>query len=220
MQDLQYPYNNFLMSLNNLQLPEAVIAGLYKELLVLPDKKDREQEAITDSKSQTDSADGPAEKMVTDIMSGTEQSPGIEPPPSAATIDPAYSFLGGHLKKIVLLQSSPDALFLPEPHLAFLTKMLEACKMNLADVAILNHLTQAVTITRLKAQLNPATIILFGLEPTEIKLPFTIPAFKIQEYDHCRYLCSPALNALNQDTEEGKLLKSKLWVCLRKLFEI
>lgn len=204
------------MSLNNLRLPEPVIAGLYKEL-VLPDKKIGAAES---KKTGPDVFTDEATVAQPASAAADQRLPVADHQPAAASPDPAYSFLGGNLKKIILLQSSPDAPFLPEPHLVFLTKMLEACKMNLTDVAILNHFTRAVTISSLKAQLNPATIILFGLNPTEIKLPFTIPAFKIQEYDHCRYLCSPALHTLNQDTEEGKLLKSKLWLCLRKLFEV
>ncbi len=175
------------MSLNNIRLPEAAIAALYKDVLVLPEATVHEPQKIT-------------EKPLADADS--------------------YAFLGQNLKKIVLLQSSPGLAFLPEHHLHFLSKMLEACKMTLADTAIINQHSKPVEIAALKSQLNPQTIILFGLEPTEIRLPFNIPPFKIQEYDQCRYLCAPELNILNQDTEEGKLLKSKLWVCLRKLFGI
>jgi hypothetical protein len=131
-----------------------------------------------------------------------------------------YRFLGGNLKKTNLIISSPDSFSIPEKHLSFLVKILEACKMTLADVAILNHASRNIEIDELKEQLQPRTIILFGIEPKQINLPFNSPAFKIQEYDGCHFLYAPSMEELNQDTENGKLLKSKLWVCLRKLFEV
>jgi hypothetical protein len=128
--------------------------------------------------------------------------------------------LGNNLKKTILIAEDPDASFLPEHHLNFLIKILEACKMNLADVAIINLLSYPIGFSELNRELSPRIVILFGLEPTRIKLPFHIPAFKIQEYDHCQFLFVPALNELNQDNDEGKLLKSKLWLCLKNLFGV
>jgi hypothetical protein len=131
-----------------------------------------------------------------------------------------YRFLGGNLKRTNLIVYSPDSFSIPEKHLSFLVKILEACKMTLADVAILNHASRAIDIDELREQLQPKTIILFGLEPKQINLPFNSPAFKIQEYDDCTFLYAPSMEELNQDSEDGKLLKSKLWVCLRKMFEV
>ena len=132
----------------------------------------------------------------------------------------AYKFLGNNQKKISLILSSSENSFISDHHLVFLTKMLHAINTTLADVAILNHHRHSIDITKLKEQLHPKIIILFGLEPRQINLPFNSPAFKIQEYDDCTYLYAPPLEELNRDSESGKLLKSKLWVCLRKLFEL
>jgi hypothetical protein len=129
-----------------------------------------------------------------------------------------YKFLGNNKKKITLVVSSPDAVFLPESHLNFITKMLEACKMNMGDVAIVNHASAPVVIGELKKQTEPSTLLLFGIEPTEIKLPISFPQFKMQAYDGCTYLFAPSLYEIDQPTEESKLLKSKLWLCLQKLF--
>ena len=132
----------------------------------------------------------------------------------------SYKFLGNNQQKITLIVRSADTFFLPEQHLTFIAKMLEACKINIGDVAIVNHASSPVTVSELKQQLTPKIIILFGIEPIEIKLPVNFPQFRIQAYDDCNYLYSPALDILNQGTEEGKLLKSKLWVCLRTLFAV
>jgi hypothetical protein len=136
------------------------------------------------------------------------------------TDNTTYKFLGNNQKKITMIVNEENVAFLPEPHLNFISKILEACKMNIADVAIVNQQTKAAIVGDIKKQLAPAFIILFGITPVEIKLPIDFPQFKPQAYDGCTYLYAPALDTLNQDSEEGKLLKSKLWVCLRKLFEV
>ena len=139
---------------------------------------------------------------------------------SNTTENSLYKFLGNNHKKITLIVNEENVAFLPETHLNFISKILEACKMNIADVAIVNQQTKPVIIADLKKQLEPSFTVLFGITPIEIKLPINFPQFKPQQYDACTYLYSPALSELNKDSEEGKLLKSKLWVCLRKLFEV
>jgi hypothetical protein len=131
-----------------------------------------------------------------------------------------YKFLGNNQQHVAIVVSFDNDTFLPDHHLQFLTKMLEACKLNLGDVAIVNHAKKAVEIELLKEQLRPASVLLFGVEPVDIKLPLNFPAFKDQAFAGISYLHTPSLETLNQDTEEGKLLKSKLWVCLRKLFKV
>jgi hypothetical protein len=109
-------------------------------------------------------------------------------------------------------------VFVPEADLQFLTKMLGACKLNMADVAIINHATAPVAIDQLKVQLQPKSLLLFGVEPADIQLPISFPPFKEQAYAGTTYLFTPSLTALNQETEEAKLLKRKLWECLKRMF--
>lgn len=131
-----------------------------------------------------------------------------------------YKFLGNNQQHIAIVVAFDNETWLPDQHLQFLTKMLEACKLNLGDVAIVNHAKKAVDIERLREQLRPANVLLFGVEPISIKLPMNFPQFKEQAFAGTTYLYTPPLEQLNQDNEEGKLLKSKLWVCLRKLFKV
>ena len=115
---------------------------------------------------------------------------------------------------------SPGTPFLPDNQLTFLTKILEACRMNIGDIAIVNAATSSVAIAELRQQLNPTAVLLFGLEPVAIKLPINFPIFRLQPYDACTYLSAPALSQLVQNSEESKLLKTKLWVCLKTLFNV
>ena len=92
--------------------------------------------------------------------------------------------------------------------------------MNIGDVAIVNHSRTPVVISTLRQQLQPSVILLFGIDPVAIKLPIQFPVFKIQSYDDCTYLCTPALEELVANTHEGRLQKSKLWICLQTLFNV
>jgi hypothetical protein len=178
------------MSLSDITLPGSVIADLYRQSLV---------------------------------QAGTDQavSPGADTP-DIKTDAPSnnYRFLGNNQQQVTIIVNFPEETFLPDSHLQFLTKMLEACKLNLGDVAIVNHAKKPADIEILKEQLRPVSLLLFGIEPVTIKLPMNFPQFKEQSFAGCAYLYTPGLEILNQETEEGKLLKSKLWVCLRKLFKV
>jgi hypothetical protein len=92
--------------------------------------------------------------------------------------------------------------------------------MTLADVAIVNNAVTPAGIPEVRGQLNPKTTLLFGLEPAALRLPINFPPFKPLDYDGCTYLSAPGLDQLVPNTEESKLLKSKLWVCLKTIFAV
>jgi hypothetical protein len=138
------------------------------------------------------------------------------PEPTTSTI----RFLGNNRRKMTILVQSPDSAFLPDDQLGFLTKILEACQMNIGDVAIVNHATTPAGIAELRRQLQPSVMLLFGIDPISIHLPIQFPQFKVQAYDQCTYLCAPPLAGLVGSSNESRVLKSKLWVCLKQLFEL
>src|SRR5689334_18379692 len=122
------------MSLNNIQLPGIVIAGLYKKGLI-----QGESEAVQGAAAVTAASEA-AEAEITTPAS-----------PAAA----GYKFLGNNRQQVAIVVKFPGEVFLPESHLQMLTKMLGACKLNLGDVAIVNEATQGIDINLLKQQLTP-----------------------------------------------------------------
>src|SRR5882724_10092740 len=50
-----------------------------------------------------------------------------------------WKYLGDNKKNILVVVDYRDAGFLPDEELSFLTSMLSACKLSLADVAIVNR---------------------------------------------------------------------------------
>ncbi|MBY0229356.1 MAG: hypothetical protein K2W96_08770, partial [Gemmataceae bacterium] len=114
----------------------------------------------------------------------TKPEPALPPASEPAAPPPAaepsgYKILGSHRRRVTIIVDSPGSAFLPDDQLNFLTKILEACRMNIGDVAIVNHHTTPVAITALRQQLQPSVILIFGLEPTAIRLPINFPVFKL-----------------------------------------
>ncbi len=184
------------MSINNIALSDLLVTEWYRPSMLVPGNKPAQPSA-------------PAPAITTPA-----------PTETPAPLSQDYKYLGKNNKKISILVDSPDSAFLPDDQLNFLSKILEACRMNLGDVAIVNHHTTPIAINTLRQQLQPQHIILFGIEPTAIRLPINFPEFRNQPYDQCTYLSAPPLKELVPNTADAKLLKSKLWVCLKTLFEV
>jgi hypothetical protein len=151
-------------------------------------------------------------------VSGWSTTPSLPTAPPASA--EAYRFLGKNARHVAIIVHSPADAYLPDDQLQLLTKMLDACKLNLGDVAIINQASQAVHFTQLADQLHSEKTLLFGVQPEQIGLPLSFPTYKEQEYAGCTYLLANPLGDMNQPNEEGKALKGKLWGCLKKMFNI
>lgn len=126
-------------------------------------------------------------------------------------------FLGGNQSGILIVINNPKNPFLHETDLAFLTKVLSACKLTLADIAIVNLKgLSEVSITDFKNQFKPSRIILFGVSANVLALPFQIPDFQVQNYDQIRYLTLPELSFIEKDQQ----LKKMLWTSFQKIFDL
>ncbi len=183
------------MSFEKIQLPDFLIADLYKSSLV-------DLQNLAHKQSAAQEKESPVEQ------------------PISETPDNKLQYLGENGKQVTVVVNDSKAAHLPEEDLVFLTNVLKACQLTLADIAIVNTAKQEVTYAELKAQLNSNQILLFNVEPTAIKLPFMIPQFQIQKIDGCTIMLAPALSVINQATADGKLLKTKLWMSLKQVFGI
>ena len=126
-------------------------------------------------------------------------------------------FLGNNEKKIVIAVSNSMLPFLPDNELAFLSNILSACKLSLADVAIINlHDKDEAACPDLLDLLQAQSVLLFGIEPLTIGLPMNFPPFQLQPFNKRIYLQAPAFSELEKD----KGLKMRLWNCLKTLFHL
>jgi hypothetical protein len=213
------------MSIDNVQLTALAIGEWYKDALLtspdaVPAAETPVQAPVPASRPITPSAPAPPIATTAPIPPIAATAAPTTPSVTSPTEPAPYKFLGNNRKQIAIIVHSPGTAFLPDNQLSFLTKMLEACRMNIGDIAIVNAATTPILIAQLRQQLNPNTVLLFGLEPVTIKLPINFPLFRLQPYDACTYLSAPALSLLVENSEESKLLKSKLWICLKTLFNV
>ena len=129
-------------------------------------------------------------------------------------------YLGNYEKEIVILVTDENNTYLREENLEFLTGILGACKLNLADIALINFNKTPIDFNQLKKEMKPRYLLLFGVSALQIQLPFAMPDYQVQQYDNCKIVSAPALSQLNQTTSEIKAEKTKLWKSLQKMFSI
>ena len=129
----------------------------------------------------------------------------------------SLKFLGENRRNILIAVNYPETMHIPDEQLGFLINLLTACKLNLGDVAVLNiHHYTVADLGKNLSFFTSKIVFLFGVEPTALNLPISFPHFQVQEFSGATYLFSPDLTAIEQD----KILKSKLWVCMRRIFNL
>jgi hypothetical protein len=130
------------------------------------------------------------------------------------------SYLGNYEKKIIVLVNDYENIYLDEESLDFLSGILNACKLNLAHIAIINFSNKALEFPELKKEMKPEFLLLFGITALQIELPFAMPDYQVQQYNNCQIVTAPALNVLNKQTPAAKTEKAKLWKSLQKMFSL
>lgn len=211
-------------------LPDFILADLYPNSLVLVEGHPAPQQAAV--AETTPGATKASTAAAETAQTPTPEAAAPTAPAAPAAVAPAEAtptvkaakpqqwFLGNNGKKITILVSEPDAVYLNEDHLNFLTKILGACQLNIGDVAIVNTLQQPITFNEIKKELDPEVCILFGVEPENIQLPFTVPYYQVQQFGPTRFLLAPAFTSFNEQAADAKLEKTKLWVSLKKIFNL
>ena len=125
--------------------------------------------------------------------------------------------MGKNRRKISWIVNYAGKETLPAAPLRFLQDVMQACRLSMDDISILN-LSQlpATSYTNWNAHLQSDTVILLGPAPSEVGVPLIFPHFQIQSHNKIKFLAAPSLEELEND----KLLKSKLWVCLKTVFNL
>jgi hypothetical protein len=209
------------MSTEKTQLPDFVIANLYTDLLVLG------SDVVTQTKKtvvpvenvlKTIEIKVPTEvtKNITKIQPQVVSKPIVE----LAKENDQQWYLGNNGKKVTILIKEADVAFINDLHLQFLSNILNACKLNLGDIALVNHMNNPLVYADLKQKIQPKFIIAFDLQTTEIQLPFTIPNYQVQSHDNCKFLFASSLKTMDGDSQAAKLEKSKLWMSLKNMFQL
>lgn len=126
-------------------------------------------------------------------------------------------FLGGNSKNIAFVVNSNGSKYLNDVQLKFISGLAKACNISLDDIAIINIAEQkSLSYVHLAEQLSCRKIFSFGVAPSDLNLPFTIPFFQLQAFQEIDYIFCPSLDKLQEDTQA----KKQLWASLQKTFKI
>ncbi len=181
------------MDLNHLELPASVVAELYRGSLIEANERPAKGKPVKE----------PIIPALAETTTGENLS--------------SWKWLGNNGKHILIIVNNEDSAGLPDKDLAFLTEILGACKLSLADVAIVNlHNHPGASYKELTAFFKSRIVLLFAVEPAEFGLPMSFPPYQLQAFANNSFLFSPSLKELGDDRVE----KSKLWVCLKRLFNL
>jgi hypothetical protein len=128
-----------------------------------------------------------------------------------------WTYIGNNEKNILMLVNYPNQKELNLQQVSFLNKILKACKITFPDIAVMNmSQNPGANYKILQEYFKSQIVLLFDIEPSSFGLPLSFPHFQIQTFANCTFLFSPAIEELEKDD----VLKSKLWVCLRRIFSI
>jgi hypothetical protein len=160
----------------------------------------------------------PETLMVTKELSGDLDiaNSGLTPDPG----ETGFPFLGKNLQRCCFLVSYPDHEFIPEPQLAFLQKILTACKFSLDDIAIINTGQKQAEINKLIKQFDPRIIFLWGTGLDVTGISRKLPDMTITAWQNISIVPVEKTGIMLKDNPEGIALKRDLWICLKKLFNL
>jgi len=126
-------------------------------------------------------------------------------------------FLGKHKSNILVVVNEPNAVFLQDPQLAYLTKILNACLRTVEDIALVNYAKYPTETYRTLQSNFPSTLILlFGVAPSQLQLPIDFPNYQLQKLENATFLQAPPL----QQIASSKPDREQLWQSLKKYFDV
>ena len=139
---------------------------------------------------------------------------------SPSPITEEFQYLGENGKNILIVIPKAPKSILNRAQSEFLNSLLSACKLTMSDVVVMPSGSAVIpSASEGPAMINhfkSRIVILFGVDPLSIGLPIGFPQFQVQPFNNITYLYSPSLDEMIND----KLLKSKLWICLKRIFNL
>jgi hypothetical protein len=190
-------------------LPAAALVSLYKDTLVLPEKeiKSAEKEAL--EKAVAIGKEAMATTPVKEVINEQKTIP-----------SQPLKFLGDHLKKMIVLVHDENAVYLNESDLGLLSSILNACKLNLADIALVNTASQAYSLHEILETLPSQYVFVFDIAGTALKIKLPTTLYKPIELGDTQILFSASLQSMQGVDQNAKIEKSKLWNALKLLFKL
>jgi len=225
-------------------LPNSVLVSLYKDTLVLPELAQKKPEiipnplvspiaqtsgnkhaavktsmdlpaAIVDTEATTIAA--PAASMHVQIEADKENNNATNEPIKALG---QIKYLGEHLKQVTIIVKDELAVYLNENDLTLLSSILSACKLTLADVALINVAQQKLSLHEILNVLPSKLVMIFDVSSTTLKIKLPTTLYKSIQLGDTYLLFSNSLSKMQGGDQSAKLEKGKLWAILKSLFQL
>jgi hypothetical protein len=190
-------------------LPAAVLVSLYKDTLVLPEMEIKSAESEEKAMIEAIGKEAIATTHINEVVNEQKATP---PAP--------LKFLGDHLKKIMVIVNDPNAVHLNETDLGLLSSILNACKLTLADIALINTAQQPLSMHEMLNTLPSQLILAFDLSAAQLKIKLPTTLYKPIVLGDTHILFSNSLQSMQGADQTAKLEKSKLWNALKLLFKL
>ena len=179
-------------------LPPAVLVSLYKDSLVLAEKKIKPTK-IAENKL-------PVKEQQT-IAEATEMASPIK-------------YLGDHHKKILVVVNDPESVYLNETDFILLTSILNACRLTIADIALINVGNQKASLHEMLTKLPSLLVIAFDIDAKALKIKLPSTLYKTTPLGETNLLFSAALSTMQGSSADAKKEKGKLWTVLKQIFQL
>ena len=225
-------------------LPNSVLVSLYKDTLVLPELAKKKPEIIPNPLvspiAQTSSNKVAAATATMDVPAASmdAQATTIAAPSASmhvqiesdkdnnnTTNEPIkelgqIKYLGEHLKQVTIIVKDELAVYLNENDLTLLSSILSACKLTLADIALINVAQQKLSLHEILNVLPSKLVMIFDVSSTILKIKLPTTLYKSIQLGDTYLLFSNSLSLMQGGDQSAKLEKGKLWAILKSLFQL
>lgn len=142
------------------------------------------------------------------------------PPIQQETWQGPIKHLGEHYKKITVVVNDPNAVHLNETDFILLTSILNACRLTIADITLINLSKQPVGLHHILHEFPSTLLISFAVDPTQLKVKLPNSLYKVTTLGETHILLSSALATMQGTGVEAKQEKAKLWAVLKNIFAL
>ncbi len=118
---------------------------------------------------------------------------------------------GKNKKHFVWVVNEPDFPFMDDADFQFMGDVINACKMNMDDIALVNLANGPVSFPSISEQLQPRYLIISAQNLDW--LPFSSEHYTFYPMNDFQLYCTESLTELRND----KVKKSKLWLALKQM---
>lgn len=140
------------------------------------------------------------------VITGNEAKPVV---PVAEKTD--IPVKGKNKKHFVWVVNEPGFPFLDDADFQFMGDVINACKMNMDDIALVNLANGPVNFSAVSEQLQPRYLIISAQNLDW--LPFSSVHYEFYPMNDFQLYCTETLAELRND----KVKKSKLWLALKQM---